>query len=40
VSRTVNGVVQEVGLTNGITSVVIQDVVLDSPRRRVPGRGL
>jgi len=40
VSRTVNGVLQEVGLTNVITSVVIPDLVLDSQRRRLPGRGL
>jgi len=39
VSRTVNKVLQTVGLTNVITAVVIQDLVMDSQRRRLPGRG-
>lgn len=40
VTRTVNKVLQEVGLTNPITAVVIQDLVMDSQRRRLPGRGI
>jgi hypothetical protein len=39
VSRTVNGVLQSVGLTNQVTSVVFQDLNMDSQRRRLPGRG-
>lgn len=40
VSRVVNGVVQSPSaLTNSVTAVVVTDNVLDSQRRRLPGRG-
>lgn len=39
VSRTVNQVLQENGLRNAVTSVDFVDLVADSQRRRLPGRG-
>jgi len=40
VSRTVNGVLQlPTALTNPVTSVDFVDLVMDSQRRRLPGRG-
>ena len=40
VSRTVDGVVQSpTALTNAVTAVVLVDTVVDSQRRRSPGRG-
>jgi len=39
VSRTVNNVLQETGLRNAVTSVDFVDLVADSQRRRLPGRG-
>jgi len=40
VTRTVNGVLQSpVGLTNPVQSVQLVDRVIDSQRRRLPGRG-
>lgn len=40
VTRQVNGVIQlPSALTNNITSIVLVDTVIDSQRRRLPGRG-
>jgi hypothetical protein len=39
VSRHLDGLPRDIGITRKITTVILTDLTIDSQRRRLPGRG-